>query len=225
MCGAAACPGGAAKIRTLGIQDVECPESLRLPDEAPFQGRYTAVVVGAGFTGVEPATAPGEHPRAISGAQSATEDARVVLFDPADVVGPEPGPGPRPTVGDALDELRTERRLGRTATSVTRRDITLSDGEVLPAATVVWTAGMAASPLTAEIPNERDRLGRLSVDEYLRVAAVPGAYAAGDTALAAVGTAPLPFTPDPYVTCLDLGWDGRVRPARGPPVSGGTTRR
>ncbi|WP_078942698.1 NAD(P)/FAD-dependent oxidoreductase [Streptomyces viridochromogenes] len=220
----------------------------RLPAEAPSQGRYTAVVVGAGFTGVELATALGERLKAISGAQGATEDARVVLVDLADVVGPELGPGPRPTILDALDELKIERRLGRTVASVTRRDITLSDGEVIPAATVVWTAGMAASPLTAEIPGERDRLGRLSVDEYLRVAGVPDVYAAGDTALAAaddgrtttqscqhalpmgkfaghnvaadlLGTAPLPFTPDPYATCLDLGpadavytegWDRRV---------------
>ncbi|MFE7270938.1 NAD(P)/FAD-dependent oxidoreductase [Streptomyces sp. NPDC057623] len=206
----------------------------RLPDQAPSQGRYTAVVVGAGFTGVELATALGERLEAISGARGATGEARVVLVDLADVVGPELGPGPRPAILDALDELKVERRLGRTVASVTGRDITLSDGEVIPAATVVWTAGMAASALTAEIPGERDRLGRLSVDEYLRVTGVPDVYAAGDTALAAaddgrtttqscqhalpmgkfaghnvaadlLGTAPLPFTPDPYVTCLDLG--------------------
>lgn len=220
----------------------------RLPGQAPSQGRYTAVVVGAGFTGVELATALAERLQAIARAQGAAEDARVVLVDLADVVGPELGPGPRPVIVDAIDELKIERRLGRTVTSATRRDITLSDGEVIPAATVVWTAGMAASPLTAQIPGERDRLGRLSVDEYLRVVGVPDVYAAGDTALAAaddgrtttqscqhalpmgkfaghnvaadlLGTALLPFTPDPYVTCLDLGpagavytegWDRRV---------------
>lgn len=220
----------------------------RLPDRAPAQGRYTAVVVGAGFTGVELATALGERLRAIAGAQGVAEDARVVLVDLADVVGPELGPGPRPTIVDAIDELKIERRLGRTVASATRQEITLSDGEVIPAATVVWTAGMAASPLTAQIPGERDRLGRLNVDAYLRVVAVPDVYAAGDTARAAaddgrtttqscqhalpmgkfaghnvaadlLGTAPLPFTPDPYVTCLDLGpagavytegWDRRV---------------
>lgn len=220
----------------------------RLPDQAPSQGRLTAVVVGAGFTGVELATALGARLQAIAGAEGAAEDARVVLVDLADVVGPELGAGPRPVIVDAIDELRIERRLGRTVASATRQDITLSDGEVIPAATVVWTAGMAASPLTAQIPGERDRLGRLGVDAYLRVAGVPDVYAAGDTARAAaddgrtttqscqhalpmgkfaghnvaadlLGTAPLPFTPDPYVTCLDLGpagavytegWDRRV---------------
>ncbi|KIF76248.1 dehydrogenase, partial [Streptomyces sp. 150FB] len=115
----------------------------------------------------------------------------------------------------------------------------LSDGEVIPAATVVWTAGMAASPLTVQIPAERDRQGRLIVDPYLRVPGVPDVYAAGDTAAALaeeghytvqscqhaqpmgkfaghnvaadlLGTAPLPFVPDPYSNCLDLGSAGAV---------------
>ncbi|MGY0055702.1 NAD(P)/FAD-dependent oxidoreductase [Streptomyces sp. LZ34] len=211
----------------------------RLPEQAPSQGRYTAVVVGAGFTGLEIATALGERLRAIAERQGDADDVRVVLVDRADVVGPELGTGPRSTIETAIDELKVERRLGRTVASATRRDVTLSDGEVIPAATIVWTAGMAASPLTAQIPGERDRLGRLTVDTYLRVTGVPDVYAAGDTALAPaeeghstlqscqhalpmgkfaghnvvaelLGNALLPFTPDPYVTCLDLGPVGAV---------------
>ncbi|MFI1034152.1 NAD(P)/FAD-dependent oxidoreductase [Streptomyces sp. NPDC020951] len=211
----------------------------RLPGRSPSQGRFTAVVVGAGFTGVEIATALSGRLQAIADRHLGAEDVRVVMVDRADVVGPELGPGPRPNIEDALDELKIERRLGRTVASVTSQDVTLSDGEVIPAATVVWTAGMAASPLTAQIPGERDRFGRLTVDEHLRVVGVPDVYAAGDTALAAVedghsatqscqhalpmgkfagynvaadllGAAPLPFTADPYVTCLDLGPAGAV---------------
>ncbi|MFC9914527.1 NAD(P)/FAD-dependent oxidoreductase [Streptomyces sp. NPDC127197] len=211
----------------------------RLPEQPPSQGRYTAVVVGAGFTGLEIVTALGQRLRAIADRQGAVEDVRVVLVDRADVVGPELGPGPRPTINDAIDELKIDRRLGLTVTSATSQDVTLSDGEVIPAATVVWTAGMAASPLTAHIPGERDRLGRLSVDAHLQVIGVPDVYAAGDTALAPaedghtttqscqhaqpmgkfaghnvaaelLGKPLLPFTPDPYVTCLDLGPAGAV---------------
>ncbi|WP_151483717.1 NAD(P)/FAD-dependent oxidoreductase [Streptomyces albicerus] len=211
----------------------------RLPGQAPSLGRYTAVVVGAGFTGLEIATALGERLHAIADREGAAEDVRVVLVDRADVVGPELGPGPRPTIIDAIDELKIERRLGYTVASVTRQDVTLSDGEVIPAATVVWTAGMAASPLTAQVPGERDRLGRLRVDEHLRVIGVADVYAAGDTALAPaedghtttqscqhalpmgkfaghnvaadlLGNALLPFSPDPYTTCLDLGAAGAV---------------
>ncbi|MFG2574149.1 NAD(P)/FAD-dependent oxidoreductase [Streptomyces sp. NPDC048481] len=220
----------------------------RLPAQAEFPGRWTAVVVGAGFTGLEAATALSERLRALAATEGAAEEVRIVLVDRADVLGPELGPGPRPVIEDAVDELKIERRLGRTVTSATRRDVTLSDGEVIPAATVVWTAGMAASPLTAQIPGERDRWGRLSVDAHLRVVGVPDVYAAGDTANAPaddgrsttqscqhalpmgkfaghnvaadlLGRDLLPFAPDPYVTCLDLGpagavytegWDRRV---------------
>ena len=41
-----------------------------------------------------------------------------------------------------------------------------------------------ASPLTAELGVERDRLGRVAVDDYLRVIGVPGVFAAGDVAAA-----------------------------------------
>ncbi|WP_326601502.1 FAD-dependent oxidoreductase [Streptomyces sp. NBC_01799] len=211
----------------------------RLPQRAPSPGRYTAVVVGAGFTGLEVATGLGERLRAIADAHGAGEEVRVVLVDRADVLGPELGPGPRPQIDGAVDELKIERRLGRTVASATCEDVTLSDGEVIPTATVVWTAGMVASSLTAQIPGERDRLGRLSVDAYLRVTGVPDVYAAGDTASALaeeghyttqscqhaqpmgkfaghnvaadlLGTDPLPFTPDPYGVCLDLGPAGAV---------------
>ncbi|MFD8864532.1 NAD(P)/FAD-dependent oxidoreductase [Streptomyces sp. NPDC059590] len=211
----------------------------RLPERAPFEGRFTAVVVGAGFTGLEIATALRERLHAIADRQGAAEDVRVVLVDRADVVGPELGPGPRPTIDGALDELKIERRLGRTVAAATQQDVTLSDGEVIPAATVIWTAGMVASSLTEQIPGERDRLGRLSVDAYLQVIGVPDVYAAGDTAHATaeeghsttqscqhalpmgklaghnvaaelLGNALLPFTPDPYTTCLDLGPAGAV---------------
>ncbi|MDT0612204.1 hypothetical protein [Streptomyces lancefieldiae] len=49
------------------------------------------------------------------------------------------------------------------------------------AATAVWTAGMTSSPLTAFIPGERDRIGRLVVDAYLQVKGVAGVFTAGDT--------------------------------------------
>ncbi|TDC24829.1 dehydrogenase [Streptomyces sp. 8K308] len=206
----------------------------RLPRHPAAAGRYTAVVVGAGFTGLELSTQLCGRLRTIAG-----EEARVVLVDRSDVIGPELGDGPRHYLDGVVDELKIERRLGRTVASATSTEVTLSDGEVIPTATVVWTAGMVASQLTAQIPGERDRLGRLTVDAYMRVVGVPDVYAAGDTAAAVaeeghltvqscqhahpmgkcaghnvaadlLGTTPVPFAPDPYVTCLDLGPAGAV---------------
>ncbi|MDM2351377.1 NAD(P)/FAD-dependent oxidoreductase [Mycolicibacter arupensis] len=211
----------------------------QLPRRAPSEGQYTAVVVGAGFTGIEIAAELGERIRAIAATDRSAETVRVVLVDRAKVVGPELGDAPRPYIESALSELKVETRLGRTVSSAGPDHVVLSDGERIPTATIVWTAGMSASPLTEQIPGERDRFGRLLVDEYLRVDGVPDVYAAGDTAagladdghttiqscqhaqpigkyaghnVAAdlIGSSLLKFTPDPYSNALDLGPAGAL---------------
>ncbi|GAA3094510.1 NAD(P)/FAD-dependent oxidoreductase [Pseudonocardia yunnanensis] len=211
----------------------------RLPAEAPGAGRFTAVVVGAGFTGIEVATELVGRLRDIATPVDAAEPVRVVLVERENVVGPELGEGPRPRIIEALAELGVEQRLGVGVESVGPAGVRLSDGSEIAASTVIWTAGMAASPLTADIPGERDRLGRLHVDEYLRVTAAPDVYAAGDTSAALaldghpvmqscqhampqgkfaghnvaadlLGLQQVPFATEPYVTCLDLGAAGAV---------------
>jgi NADH dehydrogenase len=77
-----------------------------------------------------------------------------------------------------------DTRLGVGVTAVDEDGLTLSTGEVLAASTVVWCAGMRANPLTADLGVECDRLGRLPVDDYLRVIGVPDVFAAGDVAAA-----------------------------------------
>ncbi|MFF4194466.1 NAD(P)/FAD-dependent oxidoreductase [Nonomuraea sp. NPDC001831] len=194
---------------------------------------FTAVVVGAGFTGLEAATA-------LAGR------GRVLLVDRSPVVAHQLGPGPRPQIEAALDKLGVERRLGTTVTEVGAGYAVLSDGTELEADAVVWSIGMRASELTRQISDELDHLGRIPVDRWLR--ALPEVFAAGDTAAAAFdaehtvmqacqhatplgkvaghnaaadlhGVPPRDFTPGPYVTCLDLGdaggiftrgWDRRV---------------
>ncbi len=62
--------------------------------------------------------------------------------------------------------------------------MSLSSGERLEAATLVWCAGMWASPLTAWLPVTGDGLGRVPVDGYLRVPGIASLFAAGDVAAA-----------------------------------------
>ena len=208
---------------------------VRLP-AAPYEpGRFTAVVVGAGFTGLEVATELVDRLRAVANGGPV----RVVLVERAGVVGPELGDGPRPHILEALAETGVEVRLGVQVDALDAGGASLSDGTVIPAHTVVWTAGMRASSLTEQVPAERDAIGRLRVDEFLEVVGVPGVYAAGDTAAAVaepghvvmqscqhavpqgkfvgvnvasdlLGRPRVPFAPDPYVTCLDLGSYGAV---------------
>ncbi|WP_436500099.1 NAD(P)/FAD-dependent oxidoreductase [Actinokineospora sp. HUAS TT18] len=199
--------------------------AVKLDQHLRQAGQSTAVVVGAGFTGLEVAT-------------ELADRARVVLVQRAESVSPELGPGPRPAILAALRTLGIEVRLNVEVNAVTATGAWLSDGTAVPARTVVWTAGVAASPLTRQVPGRRDHLGRLHVDEHLRVPEAPDVFAAGDTAAADAGgelTMPscqhaiplgrhaghnavadllgLParaFSPEPYVTCLDLGSAGAV---------------
>ena len=61
---------------------------------------------------------------------------------------------------------------------MTSYGVTLTDGTAIAAATVVWTAGMRATALTRQIPGRHDELGRLVVDEHLRVVGVLAVFAA-----------------------------------------------
>lgn len=131
----------------------------------------TIAVVGAGFTGIELAC---ELPARVP-------SARIVLLDRAEEIASEMGPNPRPEIEHALDELGVEIRTGVTVASYDGSVVELSDGSSFPADVVVWTAGMSASPLTAELSSDLDPLGRLSVDQQLRVRGVPAVFAAGDT--------------------------------------------
>jgi NADH dehydrogenase len=207
----------------------------RVVPTADDESGLSAVVVGAGFTGIEVATELVDRLRD----RASGLPIRVVLVERAQVVGPELGEGPRPEILRALDGAGVEVRLGTSVTRVEETGVVLSDGASVPSRTVVWTAGMRANPLTEQVPGKRDHLGRLAVDEFLEVVDVPGVYAAGDTAAALaepgqlvmqscqhavpqgkfagvnvasdlLGLPRAPFAPDPYVTCLDLGSYGAV---------------
>lgn len=205
--------------------DIDTAEgAARLAGRLNGANGFRAIVVGSGFTGLEIAT-------------ELAEKGTVVMIERADTVAPDLGPGPRPQIEAALAALDIEVRLGTTLTAVDETGAHLADGTRLTADVVVWTGGMQASPLTAQVPGERDRLGRLLVDRRLRVHgdvfaagdvaaahadadhhvlqscqfATPMGKAAGHNAAADLLGLPLvDFAPDPYVTCLDLGSAGAV---------------
>ncbi|MBR0750790.1 NAD(P)/FAD-dependent oxidoreductase [Bradyrhizobium jicamae] len=192
--------------------------------------RATVVVVGAGFTGIEVAT---EMPDKLARA-GITDARRVILVDPNPVVGATFGANGRPVINEALTALGVETRLEVRVTSVDADRVTLSSGEIIPTKTLVWCAGLRASPLVATLPVERDALGRLMVDDFMRAKGLTGIFAAGDVAASLVdgehtsvmscqfarpmgrfaghnvvadlyGEPMLPLRIDWYVTVLDLG--------------------
>jgi len=193
--------------------------------------RNTVVVCGGGFTGIETATEMPARLRSILGAGNV----RVVLVDRGTSIGAALGAGITPSIVAASEQAGVEWLTGTTVVAVDAGGVTLDNGEYIASKTVIWTVGVKASPLTAQIAGERDGLGRLRVDDHLKVIGQAHIYATGDTAWAAVdelgnhalmtcqhaipmgrhsgnnamadllGITPVVYRQPKYVTCLDLG--------------------
>ncbi len=155
-----------------------------LPTRPESPGQFTVIVVGAGLTGIETAAEMPARLHSVLAAAGITRPCRVILADHRPLVGSDMGESARPVIEEALFALGVETRLGTEVLSVDAAGLTLASGEVLPAATVVWCAGMRANLLTQLFPVERDRFGRIAVDEFMRVKGVPEVFAAGDVAYA-----------------------------------------
>lgn len=151
-----------------------------LADGPHTAAAHTAIVVGAGLTGIETAC---ELPARLTALLPDIEP-RVVLVDHNPHVGSDMGTSARPVIEAALATNGVQTRLGVRVEAVESGGATLSTGERLDASTVVWCAGMRANPLTADLGVARDRLGRVQVDDYLRVEGMRDVFAAGDVASA-----------------------------------------
>ena len=208
---------------------------VALPARPASPGRFTALVVGGGLTGVEMATELATRLRDIAGA----EPARVILADRAPQIGSNMGDAAREVIDEALRVLGVETRPGVTIAAVDAHGVQLSSGEKIETQTVIWCAGMRAHPLAASLPGEHDRFGRVAVDRFLKAEGAPDVFAAGDAAAALVdgehasvmscqharpmgriaghnvvcdlvGAPMIPLDIGYYVTCLDLGAWGAV---------------
>ena len=152
------------------------------PAEMLQAGAATVVVVGAGLTGIEAACELPHRLRTLFAYEGVAP--RVVLVDRNPLVGSDMGASARPLIEQALSDNGVETRMGVSIAEVSKDGVSLSSGEQLTAATVLWCAGMRASPLSEQIPVTRDRLGRIPVDDHLRVIGMPSMFAAGDVAAA-----------------------------------------
>jgi NADH dehydrogenase len=164
-------------------------------DSAKRAALLTFVIVGGGPTGVELAGALAEIAR-----HSLARDFR--HFDPrsARVVLLEAGPGVLPAFPEALREAarRDLVRLGvevQTSTPVTR--ITAgrveAGGSAIEAGTILWAAGVAASPLGRSLGAPVDRAGRVLVNHDLTIPGHPDLFVIGDLAsLSGADGRPLP---------------------------------
>ena len=146
-------------------------------------GALTFVVVGGGPTGVETAGALAELVAVVFRRDYPQLDvgrARVVLVEARDVLLAPFKPPSQRHAEETLRARQVEVRLDEPVAQVTEHSVRFGDGEVLPAHTVVWAAGVTANPLAANLGLETTRGGRIVVDANLEVPGHPGAWVVGD---------------------------------------------
>src|SRR6476659_5845756 len=152
-------------------------------DEAARRQLLTFVTAGGGFSGTETTGAVNDFVRETMRyyPQLREESIRVVVVHPGNFILPELGEELGRYAEHKLRERKVEVIKGPRVASYDGAVVTLSDGTSIPAATLIWTAGVKPSPVIAQLPCEKER-GRLLVSEYLAVTGVPGLWAAGDCA-------------------------------------------
>jgi NADH dehydrogenase len=155
------------------------------------------VFVGAGYAGVEALGELNDFAHAAlryyPGLRGVPQ--RWVLIDAADKILPEIPRRLGEYAARHLEQRGVEIHVGTTLESYDGREAVLADGTRVPARTLVWTAGVRANPLLAELGLPLDDRGRIRVDETLRVEGEEHVWALGDCA--AVSNTKTPQHTDP----------------------------
>src|SRR5215471_13341073 len=152
-------------------------------DEAARRHLLTFVTAGGGFSGIETTGAVNDFVRETMRyyPQLREELVRVMVVHQGDFILPELGEKLGRYAEHKLRERKVEVLKGPRVANYDGQVVTLSDGTAIPAATLIWTAGVRPSPVIEQLPCEKVR-GRLLVSDYLAVTGVPGLWAAGDCA-------------------------------------------
>lgn len=148
------------------------------------RAQLTFVVVGAGPTGVEMAGALREI-----AAQTIPDDfrrvdtatARILLVEGQDRVLPAMSETASRKALASLEKLGVEVRLNTYVTRIDDEDVWAGD-ECIPAANVIWAAGVQAAPFIGDVGVPLDPQGRVRVEPDCSLPGYPQAFAVGDLA-------------------------------------------
>ena len=153
-------------------------------DDSERKKLLTFVVIGGGPTGVEMAGAMAEVAR-----ETLRSDFRRIDPGAARIILIEAGPRILPAFPErlsiytrrVLEGMGVEVRVDTTVTGCDRHGVTLGDKRI-EASTMVWAAGVRASPAAQWIDAAHDRAGRISVGPDLSVPGMPNIFVIGDLA-------------------------------------------
>lgn len=160
-------------------------EAERATDEAERQALETFVIVGGGPTGVELAgMLPGIAHIAFRPdfRHIDTRQVRVLLLEGLDRLLPSFPASLAARARRDLEALGVQVRTGALVTRLTRDAVHVGD-ERIPARTVFWAAGNAASPLAQSLGVRLDRTGRVFVERDLSIPGYPEVFVVGDLAV------------------------------------------
>jgi NADH:quinone reductase (non-electrogenic) len=163
-------------------------------DEGERARQMTFILVGAGPTGVELAgslahlvkvTLQGNFHR-IDPSKST-----IILLDAGKRVLPAFDESVSRKVARRLEKLGVKVMTDVRVETVDDKGV-IAAGKRIPSATVLWTAGVAASPIPKMLGTKTDRAGRALVDPFLKVAEAPGVFVVGDAASVMQDEHPVP---------------------------------
>jgi len=174
-----------------------CFEQAMLePDAERRRALLTFIVVGGGPTGVEMAGALSELIRLVlvkDYPRLNIKDVRILLLEATDTLLAALPKRLREAAGKTLWRKYVEVRFGASVADYDGQRIQLKSGEVIPALTVIWAAGVRASSLNATLGLPAARQGRIPVEPTLQVTGHPDVFIIGDAAYREQDGEPLPM--------------------------------
>lgn len=176
----------ATRVRGRVLLAMERAETMRQQDIEERSQYLTFVVIGGGPTGVEMAGAIAELTRqavAMDFRHITPKCLRIVLIEAGPRLLPQFPESLSAVARHSLEQLGVEVRLNGRVTDIGPEAVTVG-GEVLPAATIVWAAGVQASPAAQWLGVAGDRSGRVPVAPDMSVPGHPDIFVIGDTAAA-----------------------------------------
>ncbi|WHA42204.1 NAD(P)/FAD-dependent oxidoreductase [Agrobacterium larrymoorei] len=148
------------------------------------QAYLTFVVIGAGPTGVEMAGMIADLANKVLPPEFRnidTRKTRVLLVEAGKRVLPTFTEDLSEYSKQALEKLGVEVSLGTPVSSCTEEGVKIGD-EFIPARTIIWAAGVQASPAAQWLGVTADRAGRAEVGPHLNIPDDPSIFVIGDTA-------------------------------------------
>jgi NADH dehydrogenase len=163
-------------------------------DENERARQMTFVLVGAGPSGVELAGSLADLVKVTLRGNFRRIDpskSTIILLDASNRVLPTFVEPLSRRVTRRLAKLGVKVMTGVKVETVDERGV-VAGGMRIPSATVLWTAGVAASPIPKMLGTKTDRAGRALVDPFLKVVDAPGVFIAGDAASVMQNGHPVP---------------------------------